>query len=167
MMNRFLRASVVALLFAGLAISTQAAEKGAKDIVATAVAAGNFKTLAKALETAGLVETLQGKGPFTVFAPTDEAFAKLGDEKISELLKDKKTLTDILLYHVVKGKVTAADVVKLEGKGAKTVEGKEVLIKVDGKDVMLNGKSKVIKADIKCSNGIIHVIDTVLLPPTE
>lgn len=135
-----------------------------KDIVDTAVAAGQFKTLVTAVKAADLVETLKGKGPFTVFAPTDDAFAKIPKEKLDALLKDKKALAKVLTYHVVAGKVTAADVVKL--KSAKTVEGQEVKITVDGDKVMVNGAS-VVKTDILCGNGVIHVIDAVILPPEE
>ena len=134
-----------------------------KDIVETAISAGNFKTLTTALEAAGLVETLKGKGPFTVFAPTDEAFAKLPAGTVELLLKpaNKQKLTAILTYHVVAGNVKAADVIKLSS--AKTVNGQSVTIKtVDGK-VLING-STVVKADIAASNGTIHVIDTVLMP---
>jgi uncharacterized surface protein with fasciclin (FAS1) repeats len=132
-----------------------------KDIVDTAVAAGSFKTLAAALEAAGLVDTLKGAGPFTVFAPTDEAFAKLPAGTVEGLLKDKPRLTAILTYHVVAGKVEAADVVKLDS--AKTVNGKSVTIKVvDGKVHVDN--ATVTAADVQASNGVIHVIDTVLIP---
>ncbi|GIV83965.1 MAG: hypothetical protein KatS3mg052_0972 [Candidatus Roseilinea sp.] len=137
-----------------------------KDIVDTALAAGSFNTLATALQAAGLVDTLKGEGPFTVFAPTDEAFAKLDKALLEDLLKpeNKDTLTAILTYHVVPGKVTAADVVKLTG--AKTVQGEEVAIKVDGDTVVLNDAAKVITPDVMASNGVIHVIDTVILPPS-
>jgi uncharacterized surface protein with fasciclin (FAS1) repeats len=138
-------------------------EKGAgKDIVDTAVSAGSFKTLVAAVQAAGLVETLKGPGPFTVFAPTDEAFAKIPKEKLDALLKDKKALTAVLTYHVVPGKVMAADVVKLSS--AKTVQGKSIdIVAKDGK-VTINGVN-VLKTDIVCSNGVIHVIDAVILPP--
>ena len=136
-----------------------------KDIVDTAVGAGSFKTLVAAVKAAELVETLKGKGPFTVFAPTDKAFDKVGKEKIEELLKDKKALAGILTYHVVSGKVMAKDAIELDGKSAKTVNGKEVKITVKDGKVYLNGKAVVIKADIETSNGVIHVIDTVILPP--
>nr|WP_245778798.1 fasciclin domain-containing protein [Dokdonella immobilis] len=132
-----------------------------KDIVDTAVAAGSFKTLATALEAAGLVDTLKGPGPFTVFAPTDAAFAKLPAGTVEGLLKDKPKLTAILTYHVVAGNVKAADVVKLDS--AKTVNGQSVAIKVvDGKVMVDN--ATVTTADVEASNGVIHVIDTVLLP---
>jgi uncharacterized surface protein with fasciclin (FAS1) repeats len=131
------------------------------DIVDTAVAAGSFKTLATALEAADLVDTLKGAGPFTVFAPTDAAFAKLPAGTVEGLLKDKAKLTSILTYHVVPGKVMAADVVKLDG--AKTVNGQSVAIKVvDGKVMVDN--ATVSQADVAASNGVIHVIDTVLMP---
>jgi uncharacterized surface protein with fasciclin (FAS1) repeats len=133
-----------------------------KDIVDTAVDAGSFKTLATALTEAGLVETLKGDGPFTVFAPTDDAFAKLPAGTLDGLLKDKAELTKVLTYHVVAGEVLAADVVKLTS--AKTVEGSDIAIKVDGGAVTLNGNVKVTTTDIKASNGVIHVIDAVLIP---
>jgi transforming growth factor-beta-induced protein len=135
----------------------------AKDIVDTAVAAGSFKTLATALKAADLVATLKGKGPFTVFAPTDEAFAKLQKGTVEDLLKpeNKAKLTAILTYHVVPGNVMAADVVKLSK--AKTVQGSEVTIKVDDGKVMVEN-AKVTATDIKCGNGVIHVIDAVILP---
>ncbi len=133
------------------------------DIIDTAVAAGTFNTLAAAVTAAGLVDTLKSAGPFTVFAPTDEAFAKLPAGTVKDLLADIPKLTAILTYHVVAGKVMAADVVALNGKSAKTVNGAEVTISTDG-GVKLNGTSNVIKTDIECSNGVIHVIDTVILP---
>jgi uncharacterized surface protein with fasciclin (FAS1) repeats len=134
-----------------------------KDIVDTAVSAGSFKTLSAALEAAGLVETLKGKGPFTVFAPTDEAFAKLPEGTVKSLLKpeNKQNLTAILTYHVVAGNVKAADVVKLSS--AKTLNGQSVTIKTMGGKVFINGAT-VIKPDIAATNGTIHVIDTVLMP---
>jgi uncharacterized surface protein with fasciclin (FAS1) repeats len=145
----------------GAAVKTVALKKAAKsDIVDTAVNAGSFKTLATALKAAGLVETLKGKGPFTVFAPTDEAFAKLPPGTVEALLQDKDKLTAILTYHVVPGNVKAADVVNL--KSAKTVQGQSVAI--DATDGVKINDAKVVKADIDCSNGVIHVIDTVLLP---
>ena len=133
------------------------------DIIDTAVAAGSFKTLATALTAANLVETLKGAGPFTVFAPTDEAFAKLPAGKVESLLKDIPKLSAILTYHVVAGKVMAADVMKMDGQTAKTVNGAALSISTsDG--VKLNGASTVVKTDIECTNGVIHVIDSVLLP---
>ena len=135
------------------------------DIVDTVIAAGSFKTLVKAIQAAGLVETLKGKGPFTVFAPTDDAFAKLRKGTVEGLLKDIPKLKAVLTYHVVPGKVMAADVVKL--KSAKTVQGQEV--KIDAAKWHLHTTVKindanVIKADIATDNGVIHVIDKVILP---
>ena len=134
-----------------------------KNIVETAVANGSFKTLAAALGAAGLVSTLSGAGPFTVFAPTDAAFAKLPAGTVDDLLKpqNKDKLTAILTYHVVAGKVMAADVVKMTE--AKTVNGKMLKIKVHGNDVTIND-AKVTSTDIAASNGVIHVIDSVVLP---
>ena len=134
-----------------------------KDIVDTAVAAGQFNTLAAALGAAGLVDVVKGPGPFTVFAPTDNAFAKLPAGTVETLLKpeNKDQLTAILTYHVVPGKVMAADVVKLTE--AKTVNGQMVKVKVNGSNVMINDAT-VTTADIQASNGVIHVIDTVVLP---
>ena len=152
-MNKF------AQMFACVAMFTLSAS--AADIVDTAVSAGSFNTLVAAVKGAGLVETLKGPGPFTVFAPTDAAFAKLPPGTVEGLLKDPAKLKKILLYHVVSGKVMAADVVKL--KSAKTVEGGSAKIMVKGSTVMLNN-AKVEKTDIACDNGVIHVIDTVLMP---
>jgi transforming growth factor-beta-induced protein len=134
-----------------------------KDIVETAVAAGSFKTLAAALKAAGLVDTLKGKGPFTVFAPTDDAFAKLPAGTVESLLlpENKDKLIAVLTYHVVPGKVLASDVVKL--KSARTVNGKDVMIKVNDKGVMVDA-AKVVATDIEASNGVIHIIDSVILP---
>jgi len=131
-----------------------------QDIVDTAVAAGQFKTLATALEAAGLIETLKGDGPFTVFAPTDAAFAKIPQADLQAILADKAKLTKILTYHVVAGKVTAEEVVKLSS--AKTVEGQSVMI--DASHGVKINDAKVVKADVMATNGVIHVIDTVLLP---
>src|SRR4051794_23765023 len=145
------------LLFAG----SKSAPKS--DIVDTAVASGQFNTLAKALQAAGLVDTLKGSGPFTVFAPTDEAFAKLPAGAVEDLLKpeNKEKLVKILTYHVVPGEVKASQVVKLNQ--AKTVEGQDVKIKVVGGSVMVDN-ANVVKTDIVCSNGVIHVIDSVIMP---
>ena len=137
-----------------------------KDIVDTAVGAGSFKTLVAAAKAAGLVDTLKGEGPFTVFAPTDEAFGKLSKCTLDSLLKpeNKHKLAAILTYHVVPGKVKAKKAAKLDS--AKTVNGAEITIKPSGKSLMINN-AKVVKADIKTSNGIIHVIDTVLIPEAK
>jgi uncharacterized surface protein with fasciclin (FAS1) repeats len=134
-----------------------------KDIVDTAVSAGSFKTLAAALKAAGLVDTLRGEGPFTVFAPTDDAFAKLPAGTLESLLKpeNKAKLAAILTYHVVPGKLSAKDVVKLSE--AKTVQGASATIKVKGGKVTVDG-ANVLKTDIRCANGVIHVIDAVILP---
>ncbi len=137
-----------------------------KDIVETAVSAGSFKTLATALTAAGLIETLKGPGPFTVFAPTDEAFAKVPKATLDALLADKEALKNVLLYHVVPGKVMAADAIKLDGKSAKMVSGAEAKISVMGGTVMVN-QAHVTQADIAAKNGVIHVIDAVILPPAK
>ena len=144
----------------------QPMEEKRPNIVETAVAAGSFDTLVAAVKAAGLAETLSGEGPFTVFAPTDDAFAKLPEGTIETLLKpeNKEMLQSILTYHVVTGKVPASKVVKLEN--ATTVQGGEVSISVNEGTVSLND-AKVVKADIMTSNGIIHVIDTVLMPPAS
>ena len=151
---------------AGLAVIATAiapVRAAEKDIVDTAVAAGNFKTLAAALQAAGLVETLKGKGPFTVFAPTDEAFAKLPAGTVETLLKpeNKGKLVAILTYHVVAGDVKAAQVVKMNS--ARTVQGESVQIATAGGKVTVD-KANVVQTDIAASNGVIHVIDTVLMP---
>ena len=166
MMFGFGRLAAVAAIVTGIAAGSASAYAADKDIVDTAVAAGQFKTLAAALTAAGLVDTLKGPGPFTVFAPTDAAFAKLPAGTVDTLLKpeSKAKLTAILTYHVAAGKVMAADVVKL--KEAKTVNGAMVAVKADGGNVMINN-AKVTTADIAASNGVIHVIDTVLLPPAN
>ena len=130
------------------------------DIVVTAVGAGQFNTLAKALAAAGLVDTLKGPGPFTVFAPTDEAFAKIPPEQLNALLADKAALTKVLTYHVLSGKVVAADV---KTGQVKTVEGQNLSIYVSSAGVTVNN-AKVIKTDVMATNGVIHVIDTVVLP---
>lgn len=134
------------------------------NIVETAVAAGQFKTLAAALEAAGLIDALTGEGPFTVFAPTDEAFAKLPAGTVESLLKpeNKEKLKAILLYHVVPGNITAKQVVKLNGRTVKTVEGRS--FKVNTMDGVTVDDARVTKTDIQASNGVIHVIDTVLMP---
>jgi len=133
------------------------------DIIDTAVAAGTFKTLAAALTAADLVSTLKSAGPFTVFAPTDAAFAKLPAGTVEGLLKDIPKLKAILTYHVVAGKVMAADVMKMDGKSAPTVNGAALKISTVG-GVKLNSKTSVVTTDIECTNGVIHVIDSVLLP---
>lgn len=164
MKKTFAVTAAALLLSVSVAAPARAAEPKATDIVDTAVAAGSFNTLATALKAAGLVETLKGKGPFTVFAPTDDAFKKLPAGTLEKLLADKAQLTKVLTYHVVSGKVMAADVVKLTE--AKTVEGSSVKIAVRDGKVKVND-SNVVKTDVGASNGVIHVIDTVLLPPAK
>ncbi len=140
------------------------AEGDMADIVDTAVAAGGFETLVAAVTAAGLVDTLKGEGPFTVFAPSDEAFAALPEGTVESLLEDPEgALTDILLFHVVPGKVMAADVVGLDGQQVETVGGNSFTVSLDGDKVMVDG-SNVIATDIETSNGVIHVIDSVLIP---
>ena len=167
MVKRFTAACLAAVVALGmLTYNANSASPDAKDIVETAVEAGSFKTLATALQKAGLVETLQGDGPFTGFAPTDAAFAKLPPGTVENLLKpeNKAQLIAILTYHVVPGHVIADEVVNLSQ--ATTVNGKPLSIRVlDGK-VMVGG-AQVVKADIHCSNGVIHVVDTVILPPNS
>ena len=157
---------VLLALFAFAATQASAGDykkKAKKDIVDTAVAAGQFETLAAALGAADLVDTLKGDGPFTVFAPTDEAFAKLPEGTVENLLKpeNRDQLIAILTYHVVPGAVRAADVVKLDA--AKTVNGQSVAIQVADNGVQINN-ANVVATDIEASNGVIHVIDTVILP---
>ncbi|TVS09867.1 MAG: fasciclin domain-containing protein [Planctomycetaceae bacterium] len=153
----------IALVLGLVVVSTAPLQAAEKDIVDTAVGAKQFSTLVAAVQAAGLVETLKGEGPFTVFAPTDEAFGKLPEGTVATLLKpeNKEKLIAVLTYHVVPGKVMAADVVKLSK--AKTVQGKEVTITVADGGVKVD-KANVIKTDIVTSNGVIHVIDAVILP---
>ena len=159
----FLVAAVAVALSLSLGVLAGVKPEPTKDIVDTAVAAGSFKTLVAALQAAGLVDTLKGKGPFTVFAPTDEAFAKLPPGTVEDLLKpeNKAKLVSILTYHVVPGEVLSSQVIKMNS--AKTVNGENLTIKVEDGTVMVDN-AKVIKADILCSNGVIHVIDSVVLP---
>ena len=147
------------ILIVGIVAFSMTLSAQAKDIFDTAVGAGSFKTLATVLGAAGLVETLKGKGPFTVFAPTDEAFAKIPKADLDALLKDKAKLTAVLTYHVVAGKVMAADV---KAGNVKTVQGSELTVSTS-MGVMVNN-AKVIKTDIVADNGVIHVIDTVIMP---
>ena len=150
-MKKLITAAILSIGLTGAAL--------AKDIVDTAVAAGNFKTLATALQAAGLIDTLKGKGPFTVFAPTDAAFAKIPKDQLDVLLKDKAALTKVLTYHVVAGKVMAKDV--KAGK-VKTVQGGELTVATTG-GVTVDG-AKVTATDIAADNGVIHVIDSVVMP---
>jgi len=164
MMKKAMMAGILAVAMVGVAAGPARAQQ--KDIVETAVAAGSFTTLAKALQAAGLVETLKGSGPFTVFAPTDEAFAKLPAGALADLLKpeNKDKLKAVLTYHVVPGKVMASQVTGLTS--AKTVNGESLSVAVKDGAVMIGG-AKVVKADVEASNGVIHVIDSVLLPPSR
>jgi uncharacterized surface protein with fasciclin (FAS1) repeats len=164
------RISIITALVLTLAVGVATAtagrapaggKMGEKNLVQTAVAAGQFKTLASLLQKAGLVGTLEGKGPFTVFAPTDAAFAKVPKATLASLAKNKAKLRAVLLYHVVKGKVTAAQAMKLQS--AKTLEGKPVSIQVKGGKVIVGGAT-VVKANVMASNGVIHVINKVLVP---
>lgn len=155
-----LRRTFIAATAAATLATGAFAEGHAMDIVDTAVDAGTFTTLVAAVEAAGLAETLKGEGPFTVFAPTDEAFAALPEGTVEALLGDIPTLTQILTYHVVPGKVMSSDLT--DGMMATTVEGRDVAIAVG--DAVLVGPATVTTADIEASNGVIHVIDTVLLP---
>lgn len=147
-------------IFAAAAMVLSFGVAHAADIVETAKAAGSFKTLVTAVEAAGLTDTLKGPGPFTVFAPTDAAFAKIPKAKLDALLKDKAALTKVLTYHVVSGKVMAADV---KPGMVPTVEGASLTVAMKGKKVMVD-KATVTKTDIAADNGVIHVIDTVLMP---
>lgn len=156
---------VTAALFALVACTSMAGNPGKsanKDIVDTAVSAGQFNTLVTALKQADLVSTLKGNGPFTVFAPTDEAFAKIPPEKLEALLKDKAALQSVLTYHVLPQQVTSKQIAQSNIKQATTVQGQPVRIST-ASGVMVNN-AKVVKADIQASNGVIHVIDTVILP---
>jgi uncharacterized surface protein with fasciclin (FAS1) repeats len=164
-MKRFAAATAVALLVA-LPLTMPRAAAESKDIVDTAVGAGSFKTLAAALQAADLVQTLKGPGPFTVFAPTDEAFAKLPAGTLDTLLKpeNKAKLQRILTYHVVAGRVMAADVVKLNS--AKAVSGDTIRVTTGSSGVTVD-EARVVKTDIIASNGVIHVIDSVILPSEQ
>jgi uncharacterized surface protein with fasciclin (FAS1) repeats len=159
----FAFATVAAVVLTAVASGTTAVRAETRDVVDTAIAAGSFKTLAKALDAAGLVSTLKGAGPFTVFAPTDDAFAKLPDGTLETLLKpeNKEKLRRILTYHVVAGRVMASDVAKLQS--AKAVSGDTITVKVEDGGVHVDNAT-VTSADVLSSNGVIHVIDSVILP---
>jgi uncharacterized surface protein with fasciclin (FAS1) repeats len=164
-LNRVLLATLVVAVGAGTALVALAADHAEKkDIVDTAASAKDFGTLVTAVKAADLVEALKGEGPFTVFAPTNEAFAKVPKEQLSALLADKAALTQVLTYHVVPGKVMAADVVELTE--AETLQGQPIEIAFEDGKVTINGVN-VIKTDIDCTNGVMHVIDGVLLPPKQ
>ncbi len=152
--------SFIAVVATAVALPVHAGSYAKNDIVDTAIEAGNFNTLVEAVKAAGLVDTLKGDGPFTVFAPTDDAFAKIPAEQLNALLADKEQLGKVLTYHVVPGKVMASDVVSLTS--ATTVEGSEISIAA-ADSVMVND-ARVVMTDIETSNGVIHVIDTVILP---
>jgi uncharacterized surface protein with fasciclin (FAS1) repeats len=158
-MNTRLPLAVLAVL--GLAAPALAQPK---DIVDTAIAAGNFKTLAKLLTEADLVNVMKGPGPYTVFAPTDEAFAKVPKATLDALAKDKAKLQQVLSYHVLTSSWTSNDIKLVKSTG--TAQGKPIAVRIEGGSLMIND-AKVIKADIPCSNGMIHVIDAVLLPPEK
>ena len=160
-------ATVTAFLAAGLSSSprAEAAPAARQNIVGTAAAAGQFKTLLSLAKQAGLVSALSGRGPLTVFAPTDAAFKGVPKATLQMLAKDRVALRRVLLYHVVKGKVTAARVVKL--RSAKTLAGPTITIRVNDGSVFLNGSTKVVKTNINATNGTIHVINKVLLPPAS
>ena len=159
--NPRIHTTMKSIFLTSVLLACSALAASAADIVDTAVAAGSFNTLVTAVKAAGLVDTLKGAGPFTVFAPTDEAFAKLPAGTVEALLKDPEKLKKILTYHVVSGKVMAADVVKL--KSAKSVEGASIKVSAKGGKVMVDG-ANVVKTDIACDNGVIHVIDAVIMP---
>ena len=161
-----LYALAVAALFAVAPFAVADDKKADKTIVETAAANKDFSTLVAAVKAADLAETLSGDGPFTVFAPTNAAFDKLGKETIAAVLKDKKKLAAILTAHAVKGSVLAADVVKLDGKEVETVQGTKFKVSVKDKTVKI-GDATVTVTDIKCKNGVIHVIDTVLMPAAK
>ena len=156
--------AVASITAASLGSSAGAGTRESGDIVATATAAGKFTTLTKLLKRAGLVSALRQPGPYTVFAPTDAAFKKVPKQTLNALLANKAKLKAVLLYHVVAGKVTAADVVKL--RSAKTLNGKSVRIRVSGSNVFVNS-SKVVKPDVMATNGVIHVVNRVLIPPAK
>jgi uncharacterized surface protein with fasciclin (FAS1) repeats len=155
---------VAALAAAPLASTAGTESRQSGDIVATATAAGKFTTLTMLLKRAGLVSALKQPGPYTVFAPTDAAFKKVPKKTLKALLANKAKLKAVLLYHVVAGKVTAADVVKL--RSAKTLNGKKVGIRFSGSNVFVN-TAKVVKADVMATNGVIHVVNRVLIPPAR
>jgi len=161
MKTRILTVAILTIFLSASALIAGSQPK--MDIVDTAVSAGSFNTLVAAVQAADLADTLKGEGPFTVFAPTDDAFAKLPAGTLEDLLKpeNKDKLAAILTYHVVSGKVMAKDVMTM--KEAKTVNGESVMISMDANTVMVDN-AKVVQADIECSNGVIHVIDTVILP---
>ena len=169
-MRKMLATLAVAAVAIAVVVAPASASKQAmdKDIVDTAVAAGKFKTLASLLQQAGLVGALKATdAQYTVFAPTDAAFKKVPAATLKKLGKSPALLKKVLLYHVVEGKVPAAQVLKLNGKSVPTLAGAKVKVKIAGKNVFLNGSTKVVKTDVMASNGVIHVINKVLLPPAK
>ncbi len=163
-MSRWSAFAALHVIALALVLSPSAVPAQDRDIIETAAAAGSFTTLTKMLADAGLTETLRGPGPFTLFAPTDEAFGKLPAGTLDALGRDRSRLRSVLLYHVVAGKITAADAVRLAGTGRKTVEGREARMSVMDDKPMINN-AHVMRADILAKNGIIHGIDAVMLPP--
>ena len=161
-----LLALAVALFVSAPAFAEDKDEKAEKTIAETAMANKDFSTLVTAIKAAGLAETLNGEGPFTVFAPTNEAFAKVDKDALAALLKDKEKLTAVLTAHAVKGKVMAEEVLKLDGKEVETIQGTKFKITIVDKVVKI-GDATVKVTDIKCKNGVIHVIDTVLMPAAK
>ena len=159
--------ALVAVLVSAVTATATAKTRADANIVQTAAAAGQFKTLTKLLTRAGLVGALEQPGPYTVFAPTDAAFKKVPKATLAKLANDKALLRSVLLYHVVKGKVPASTVVMMNGKNVKTVNGASVRITVRGGKVYLNGSTRVTKTDVMASNGVIHVVDKVLMPPAS
>ena len=153
----------MAACFMMLSINGKIHAEEPKNIVETAIEAGNFTTLVTAVKAADLVETLQGSGPFTVFAPNDDAFAKVPKDALNALIADKAALTSVLTYHVISGEVLAKDAEQLDGKDVKTINGQSFKITVKDGNIMIDG-ARVIATDIRCSNGVIHVIDAVINP---
>ena len=164
MRKQFLMFASAAVVAAAAAVAPATARAQTADLVATINAAGNLKTFSSALAEAGLSETLKGAGPFTVFAPSDEAFAKLPPGRLAALMKDKAALKEVLLYHVITGSLSSGDIAKLNGKSRKTAEGGDAKMMTMGTGIMVNNAT-VIRSDIMATNGIIHSIDAVMLPP--
>ncbi len=164
-MRMIMRVLVAVLVLGGAMTSGTAGDAPTKNLFDTAVGVGSFKVLVEAVKSADLVGTLQGKGPYTVFAPTDEAFKKIPAVSLQALLKDRKRLAEVLKYHVAPGKIQAVDLASR--KGIKTVQGDEITIEAAEGKVLLNGKATVVKSDVECTNGVIQVIDRLLLPPDK
>jgi uncharacterized surface protein with fasciclin (FAS1) repeats len=164
-MKMIVRWALAILAVTVLAIASVRAQPQTKDVMETAIAAPQLKVFVAVLREAGLPDAVKAKGPFTVFAPSDDAFKKIPAETLQILLKDRKGLTDMLNYHIVAGQMKSAEVGKQ--KTLKTLQGDELKIETDGGKVKLNGTAAVVKADVLCTNGVIHVIDTVMLPPKK